>query len=112
MLSLGPFGEQIARQFLEERGYQFIEANYKTRVGELDLIMRQAEQVVFVEVKTRSAHNRSTSNKGLPSRKIDRLEAVIGEYLVEHQEIDDWRIDLVAVTIVKDGLAKVSIIPI
>ncbi|MDP1710497.1 MAG: YraN family protein, partial [candidate division WWE3 bacterium] len=54
-MEIGPRGEKIARRFLEDRGFRFIKRNFKTpRWGEIDLIMRDGDTIVVVEVKTRS----------------------------------------------------------
>ena len=52
-LETGRWGEAEARGYLEARGYRLVAANYRTRLGELDLVMRNEEFLVFVEVKTR-----------------------------------------------------------
>ena len=49
----GYFGEDVARRILESRGYRLVEKNYTTRRGEIDLIMRKNNEIIFVEVKTR-----------------------------------------------------------
>ena len=54
-MNLGSYGENLARKFLEKKGFKLIEKNFKTpRWGEIDLVMRDGETLVFVEVKTRS----------------------------------------------------------
>jgi len=53
-ISLGEKGEQMACDHLRRMGYKVLEQNYRTRLGEIDLIARQGRRVVFVEVKTRS----------------------------------------------------------
>lgn len=50
---LGEFGEKVARIFLEKNGYQILVTNFRTRVGEIDIIAFENEVLVFVEVKTR-----------------------------------------------------------
>jgi putative endonuclease len=50
----GAKGEYLARRFLEEKGYLFIRANFATGEGEIDLIMQENDEIVFVEVKTRT----------------------------------------------------------
>src|SRR5665811_848756 len=52
--ALGRAGERHARLFLEARDYQFVAANWHCPAGELDLVMRDHAELVFVEVKTRS----------------------------------------------------------
>lgn len=49
----GQAGEQLARSYLEKKGYRCLVENYKTVVGELDLVMRDGKTIVFVEVKSR-----------------------------------------------------------
>ena len=54
-LELGKLGERLATLYLLDRGYKLIQANYRSiRWGEIDLIMRDGEVFVFVEVKTRN----------------------------------------------------------
>ena len=50
---LGGRGEKIAASFLRRQGYRIIEKNYRTRLGEIDIVAREDEDLVFVEVKTR-----------------------------------------------------------
>ncbi|WP_305041609.1 YraN family protein [Geoalkalibacter sp.] len=51
--SLGRWGEEAASAFLQERGFQVVARNLRTPLGEIDLIVRQGRDLVFVEVKTR-----------------------------------------------------------
>ena len=55
--SFGNRGEYLARLFLEEKGFVFIRANYRTKHGEIDLIMQENDEIVFVEVKTRTVQS-------------------------------------------------------
>ena len=54
MKTLGSKGEDIAEEFLRRKGFRILEKNYKTFVGEIDIIALDGETVVFVEVKTRA----------------------------------------------------------
>ena len=51
--SLGARGEELAARHLEARGYQVVERNFRTRYGELDVVVRDSRFLVFCEVKTR-----------------------------------------------------------
>ena len=110
-MDLGKTGELIARQYLETKGYKFIRANYFARYGEIDLIMEKEGEVVFVEVKTRHEGNDVAPNVTLPEAKIRRLEMAINIYLQKH-EIEEWRLILVAVTMLFGGKARIKKIPL
>ena len=49
----GDSGEQLAKEYLKKNGFQILKTNYKTNIGEIDIIAKQKDFVVFVEVKTR-----------------------------------------------------------
>ena len=54
-ISKGKYGEQLAAEFLSENGYEIIERNYRYKHAEIDIIARQGEALIFVEVKLRSS---------------------------------------------------------
>ncbi len=82
-LALGRAGERDARRLLEEAGYVFLAADWRCRYGELDLVMRDGETIVFVEVKTlrRRGHYRPADNLSL--RQLRRNVRAGREYLRE-----------------------------
>jgi len=53
MDNIGKFGEDIASKYLEEKGYKIKERNYRTFLGEIDIISEYKGNIIFVEVKTR-----------------------------------------------------------
>lgn len=67
---LGEKGEYYARLYLEKKGFEFIRANYETRYGEIDLIMQENDEIVFVEVKTRTEKSAKAYGRG--AERIDR----------------------------------------
>ena len=103
---LGSAGEEIARRHLEERGYALREANYRCPWGEVDLVMEQAETVVFVEVRTKRSSAFGTPEESVTAAKRRRLSATAFHYLQE-QELDvPFRIDLVAVAMNARGVVE------
>ena len=101
-IALGKQGEQIAATYLEQQSYRLVEANWRVPHGEFDLIMRQGEMLVFVEVRTRKAGTEAAF-ESISSRKKRILEQLAYLYLTEKQLDCDWRIDVIAVTIPSGG---------
>ncbi len=66
----GERGEFLAKLFLEEKGFIFIRANYRCKHGEIDLILQENDEIVFVEVKTRTFRSAETYGRAL--YRIDR----------------------------------------
>jgi putative endonuclease len=102
---LGAAGELLARRHLERRGYRFVGANWRRPYGELDLIMRDGDVVVFVEVKTRRGERLVTAEESLTAAQARRLLRGAQTFLAERAELAGlfWRIDLVAVTLEPTG---------
>lgn len=61
----GARGEYLARLFLEKKGFVFIRANYRAKNGEIDLVMQENDEIVFVEVKTRTFHSAEAFGRAL-----------------------------------------------
>jgi putative endonuclease len=102
---LGTAGEQLARRHLEQRGYRFVVANWRRPYGELDLIMRDGDVLVFVEVKTRSSERLVTAEESLTPAQARRLLRGAQYFLAEREELANlfWRIDLIAITLTPTG---------
>ena len=102
---LGDAGELLARRNLEDKGYAFIAANWTCRSGELDLVMRDGDIIVFVEVKTRRGENLGAAEESMSAVKVGRLLRAAEIYLASRPELADlfWRIDVIAVTLLPTG---------
>ena len=95
---LGRWGEGVALSYLEEKGYQVVERNFRTRFGEIDLIMKKEELLVFVEVKTRSGLGFGFPEEAVTANKrLHLLEAIQSYWLLQPQAEGAWRVDVVAV---------------
>ncbi len=97
---LGGAGERLALARLQALGYELVETNWRSRWGELDLVMRDGPTVVFVEVRTRRGEAHGTPEESVTARKQERLVLLAGAWLSKHyegQELPDWRIDVVGV---------------
>lgn len=96
--SLGKKGEEIARSYLEKQGYTIIISNFRTKSGEIDLIAKDGEVLVFVEVKTRTNEQFGSPFDAVTSRKRGQISRVAMEYMVNNGGMDQpARFDVVAV---------------
>ena len=105
---LGTAGENHARRYLEARGLHHVESNWRCRVGELDLVMRDGDELVFVEVKTRHGEGMGRAEDGVSAAQTRRLLRAGEIYVAQHPAVHDviWRIDLVAITLDRSGAVR------
>ncbi len=80
-LRRGRMGERVARKHLQRSGMKFLTANFRTDRGEIDLIFRDADCLVFVEVKTRSSENWTRPAAAVDARRRRRLSRTALDYL-------------------------------
>lgn len=99
----GSLGEKLACEYLQKLGYKILERNYRIRGGEIDIIARDGEYLVFIEVKTRYSHE-----FGLPSESITfwKIKSLLKTALFYTQKIKwgdkGYRIDFIGVDFVDD----------
>jgi len=100
----GRLGEGLAAEFLREKGYEILEMNVHAGHGELDIVARQGEILVFAEVKTRHAKQGQNSPYGTPADAVDRrkqemLVKTAEEYRKLHPEYAELfpRIDVIEI---------------
>jgi putative endonuclease len=110
-IATGTSGEAHARRYLEARGYRFIAKNWHCPDGELDLVMIDGHELVFIEVKTRRGEYSGRAAESVSTSKARKLLAS-GEWFIDaHPQYQDmiWRCDLVAITInPRSGIASVQ----
>ena len=108
---IGRLGERHARLLLEGRGYRFVTSNWHCLSGELDLVMLDGDELVFVEVKTRRGERAGRADDAISGAKAEKLLNA-GEWFVsDHPDHQDriWRVDFVAVNIhPRTGIATVN----
>lgn len=93
---IGYWGEGVAADYLQEKGYNFVDRNIRTPYGEIDLILLLNGITIFVEVKTRTSTRYGYPEEAITPEKEEHILASAGHYAEEH-EIDFWRIDAVSV---------------
>ena len=76
---LGHMGEAVAAKYYIRQGYLLLNHNYRTRMGELDLILYKADTIVFAEVKTRTSAQHAAPAEAVDYYKQQRLIAGAGQ---------------------------------
>ena len=95
---LGRRGEDVAARWFEGDGYVVVERNWRTRTGEIDLIVRRGATTVFAEVKTRTSVAYGHPFEAITAEKAARLRRLAAEWCREHGPLPGGvRIDAVAV---------------
>jgi len=80
----GKSGEKTAEKFLRKKGYEILHRNYKTNLGEIDLIALGKDALVFVEVKTRSGLGFGTPGEAVTHFKRAKINQVAAQFLTRH----------------------------
>jgi len=107
---IGNFGENIAREYLIRHNYKIIGANVKISYWEIDIIARKGEEIVFIEVKTRTSANFGQADEAITDRKINNYSQAALNYLNENK-IDEksLRFDLISLDLDRGNkIAKIK----
>lgn len=95
---LGETGERLAETYLTAKGYQAVERNFRCRVGEIDLILRDGPTWVFTEVKTRSSSRYGAGREAVGKAKQAHLQRAALFYLKSRRLGDaPFRFDVVEI---------------
>ena len=95
---LGAWGEECACTYLVNEGIQIVERNARTPFGEIDIVGRQNDLFIFIEVKTRSSIRSGYPEEAITTEKIRHMDESINWYLENHPEIKDkWRVDVISI---------------
>ncbi|HLP98197.1 MAG TPA: YraN family protein [Sideroxyarcus sp.] len=92
-MTSGARAEQAAAQFLQRHGLTLIESNFRCRFGEIDLILRDADVLVFAEVRQRSRSDFGGAAASINTRKQQRLILTAQHYLASLPRIPPCRFD-------------------
>ena len=93
----GAWGEQVARVYLERHGYVILETNFRTRLGEIDIIAQDGKYTVFAEVKTRKNDRFAAARRHVPPARQARSLAAAEEWLQSHPDAPQPRFDVIEV---------------
>ncbi len=101
---IGQQGEALACRHLRSLGYSILDTNWRSAEGEIDVVARDGETIVFVEVKARTTRRFGLPEEAITRRKRARLRSAAFAYLEAHDLQDaPWRIDVLAVELGASG---------
>jgi len=94
----GILGEKLARDFLKKRGYHVLETNYRCPEGEIDIVAKHKDYLVFIEVRTKKSLEFGSPEESITPAKKERMRATAAQYQQSHNDLPaQWRIDVVAI---------------
>ncbi len=99
-ITKGAWAEEQANQYLQAKGLQLITKNYRCKCGEIDLVMRQKDSIVFIEVRYRKNNLFGSATESIDRRKQSKLIAAAKHYLQSNKITarSPSRIDVIAIT--------------
>ncbi len=102
---IGAYGEELAKKYLIKYNYRIIAQNIKTSYKEIDIIAKQNDKLVFVEVKTRTTLKYGQADEAISRKKISNLRKAIGIYLdrSNKEKYKNIQLDLIAIDINKEN---------
>ena len=107
--NVGKRGEAAAVRYLELRGYDVIDRNWTCPAGEVDIVARDGDWLVFVEVKTRTSLEKGFPSEAVDEEKRSRYEMIAAWYLKDNAYYDiPVRFDIVALLVAADDRALVK----
>lgn len=105
-IALGIKGEKLALQFLIEAKYEIITTNYKAEGYEVDIIAKQNNILVFIEVKTRSTDLYGPPDDGVTAKKEEHISEAADIFMQTYDDFIDIRFDIISI-ILKDNKSKI-----
>ena len=99
---LGKIGEELAAQFLIDKGYEILEKNWRNRHKEIDIIAKDGDELVIVEVKTRQNDEHGDPDLAVTRQKQTRLIYAANAYLFTYNMDINTRFDIISI-VFKDG---------
>ena len=108
----GILGEKLAKDFLKKRSYRIVETNYRCPEGEIDIVAKHKDYLVFVEVRTKKSLEFGSPEESITPAKKERMKATAYYYQQTHNNLPSlWRIDMVAIELDQKGrLSRIELI--
>ncbi len=109
----GNKAEKLAARFLISKGYKILKRQYRTRGGEIDLIARDGEEIVFIEVKARKSIDFGYPEESVTRDKLRKIQTTAEMYLSKYQlQSAPYRIEVIAIEYRKGKDPIIIIVPV
>lgn len=99
---IGSIGEELAANHIKKKGYSVLDRNYRTKLGEIDIVARKQNIVVFIEVKTRTSDIFGRPSEAVNYKKQKTIKRLSQQYIL-HKKLDrnclNYRFDIIEVEI-------------
>ena len=99
---LGKLGEDIAVQYLTDKGYEILERNWRNKHKEIDIVAKDGNELVIVEVKTRQTDEYGEPDIAVTKKKQRMLIAAANAYILKNGLDTETRFDIISI-VFKDG---------
>lgn len=107
--AVAAYGERVATRHLVTEGMQILDRNWRCRHGEIDIVAREADSLVFCEVKTRRGAGYGAPVEAVVAAKARRLRRLAAQWLAtNHEHARDIRFDVIGVLPRRSGAAAVE----
>jgi len=108
MKTLGIKGENLAVLLLKEKGYRIIARNYKTCIGEIDIIAQDGNTIVFIEVKTRADELFGQPFEAVNKKKRHKMKNVALLYMKKYERNSPVRFDVISIFYRANGKKEID----
>ncbi|MCL5292144.1 MAG: YraN family protein [Actinobacteria bacterium] len=91
-------GEEMACRYLQRRGFRILDRNFRMRTGEIDIIARKGDLIIFCEVKAREGELFGKPFEAVTERKIQRIRRLAESYIAfKKPDFEDARFDVISI---------------
>ena len=100
---IGNIGERLAAEFLQKKGYRVVAQKFRHRRGEIDLIVKRDNWVLFIEVKTRSSTHYGNPETFVLANQVRLIYETAEEWIYSNDWHGDIRFDVVSILLSENG---------
>ena len=90
-------GENLATEYLRSLGLEILERNFRSKFGEIDIVARDSDELVFCEVRERSSRDFGGALESVDERKMGRIQKTVEIFLQKNNWKGDYRIDVIGI---------------